>query len=126
MIIAKSKTDIYLKVVDELKKENICDEGFVEDLINSIDKAFRKGFLTVLNNYCNRTADNEEIVDKCVQDNTIYNLTNFEEESIDTTTIINSSSTDIEIMKATFSIIGLLATSNQFVSRSIIRDMYYE
>lgn len=126
MIIAKSKTDIYLKVVDELKKENICDEGLVEDLINSIDKAFRKGFLTVLNNYCNRTADNEEIVDKCVQDNTIYNLTNFEEESIDTTTIINSSSTDIEIMKATFSIIGLLATSNQFVSRSIIRDMYYE
>ena len=48
--------------------------------------------------------------------NFIFDAKNFAFEDINTTMVINSSQTDIEVLRSTISIISLISTSNQFVS----------
>lgn len=91
--------------------------NFIKEFSIKIKQAFRNSFETVL---MNKFEDNENLIDdiisECIVNDKIYNLKTDEFEDISNTKIINSTQTDIEIMKATFSIIGLLVTSNQFVS----------
>lgn len=125
MIFEASAVDIYHELCKILKEEHIDDEELIGSVIDSVNNAFRKGFSTVLRNFNDSDKYVNEVLEKCIEENCIYNLSKHEYETVENTTVINSASTDIEIMKATFSIIGLLATSNQFVSRSLIRDEYY-
>jgi chaperonin GroEL len=90
-------------------------EEFFRKFNESLYGAFINSFLTVLSNR-HETDENINIINNCIENNTIFNLKNNSYESVLETSIINSVRTDIEIMKATFSIIGLLVTSNQFVS----------
>lgn len=64
---------------------------------------------------------NTEIIDYAIQMNYGYNLVNEEFETIEDITVINSVSTDVEILKAMISILSLILTSSQFVS---INRMY--
>lgn len=125
-IIEYKKEEIHSKVLEEVKDEDVTMSYFVREIIDAVNSSFLSGFETVLRNYKDDENYIEEVIKDCIDTKTIYNLTNKKYEDIKTTSIINSCSTDIEIMKATFSIIGLLATSNQFISRSIIRDEYYK
>lgn len=61
----------------------------------------------------------ENLVLILLQNNTILNLKTLEEESVDETTIINSVETDKMILNSVFSIIGLLATSNQYITKNV-------
>lgn len=63
--------------------------------------------------------DLNETVGHCINENKIYNLKTKKLEADKDTTIINSARTDISILKAMTSIIGLLATSNQYISSNI-------
>lgn len=125
-IIEEKKMEIHAKVLEEVKDEDVMMSDFVLAVINAVNLSFLSGFMTVLRNYKDDETYIDEVMNECISRKTIYNLTNKKYEDIENTSIINSSSTDIEIMKATFSIIGLLVTSNQFISRSIIRDEYYK
>lgn len=89
---------------------------FFNDFHNCLMEAFTFSFLTVMANKVGDLEDSYEFIQKMLDNDTIYNLKNDKFEDIGTTSIINSVKTDVEIMKATFSIIGLLVTSNQFVS----------
>lgn len=115
-------------VIKEVEERLIADkleEGLVSDIVRLVKESFEIAFQTVLKNYKNDKQYISDVLNNCLEEEKIFNLTTLEYETIDETTVINSASTDIEIMKATFSIIGLLATSNQFVSRSLIRDEFY-
>lgn len=87
-------------------------------LLDAVDHAFRITYRTVLSNY--GQLNNKEIskcIDECISEDKIFNLTNFAYEADSETTIINSVQTDISIMKTTFSIIGLLVSSNQYIGK---------
>ena len=87
-------------------------------LLDAVDHAFRITYRTVLTNY--GQLNNKEIskcIEECISEDKIFNLTNFAYEADKETTIINSVQTDISIMKTTFSIIGLLVSSNQYIGK---------
>ena len=92
-------------------------EHFIEDLIDLVSDAFKTSYRSVLNNMTTDSDKSEDILKKCLDTDTIFNLITHEYENIDETTIINSVMTDAHIMKASFSIVGLLATSNQFITQ---------
>jgi chaperonin GroEL len=89
---------------------------FIEGFLLCVNDAFKHSFRTVLANRGDSDGDRHHIVDTCIENDTIFDLKTNEYENLKDTAVINSVMTDIEIMKATFSIIGLLVTSNQFVS----------
>lgn len=64
---------------------------------------------------------NSEILDTAIFNDYGYNLVTEELEPIDELTVINSVSTDIEILNAMISILSLMLTSSQFIS---INRMY--
>jgi hypothetical protein len=59
---------------------------------------------------------NQSILAKCIYSKASYNLVTETIEDIDNATVINSVSTDIEILKAIVGILSLILTSNQFLS----------
>ena len=61
-----------------------------------------------------------DIIETCIENNKFYNLKTKKFENDNETSIINSAKTEIEIMKAVFSIIGILVTSNQFISKGLV------
>lgn len=125
MILNQKSSEIINEIKEVLKNENM-EDGLIEDIMAIVDKSFTEGYRTVLKNFKDDNTFIEETLENCIHNESIFNLMTQKYECVDDTTIINSCSTDIEIMKATFSIIGLLATSNQFISRSIIRDIFYQ
>jgi chaperonin GroEL len=89
---------------------------FFNNFSEALYRAFAESFYTVLTNKYGAISENYEKIEHCIDNNLIFNLKKNTFEKLEETSIINSVKTDIEIMKASFSIIGLLATSNQFVS----------
>jgi len=100
---------------------NIYDdeENFMSAISFVIEKilyAFKKSFLTVLDNAHISSDKAETIMKTCLDEDKVYNVKLRRYENDNETNVINSAQTDIEIIKASFSIIGLLATSNQFIT----------
>lgn len=95
----------------------------IEDILNGVEKSFLSSFVKVMSNK-NKLKTSEELYEfaysNCIEDRDIFNVVTEEFEPFNKTGIINSCNTDIEIMKSTFSIIGLLVTSNQFICKSTI------
>jgi len=127
LIIPKiiNNNDYFYNIVDKLCNnnrinyiENIFNNknefiGLISTLLKIVDKSFKTSFKNVLSNA--NIKDTESIINNCLNNNCIYNLKLRRCENDNETIVINSAQTDIEIMKATFSIISLLATSNQFI-----------
>lgn len=92
-----------------------------EELKKLIENAFIECYAKVLRN--SDLFDNDEAIletiDSCLENETIFNLKTRKFESIKDTDIINSSRTETMILKSAISIIGLLATSNQFIKTNI-------
>ena len=87
-------------------------------LYNIIYNAFTSCYKSVLLNRFNNSLKVNNMIFECVEDNSIYNLKTDNYEDDKDTNIINSALTEIEIMKATFSIVGLLVTSNQYIGKN--------
>ena len=120
------------KIVEDILKEDNDYTSIELELLNIIKDSFYKCFERMLKNANIEENKIIEIYEKCIDEKMIYNLKNIEEDFIheafendDETTIINSVMTDIMIMKASFSIIGLLVTSNQFISNMADYKYYY-
>lgn len=104
-----------------IEKLNINDE-VEERLYGLIYDAFIDVYKTLLKNkYTHDSDDNEveEIVMTSITENKCFDLVSSEYTS---DKIINPCYTDIEILKATTSIIGLLMSSNQYISVLISRN----
>ena len=83
-----------------------------------IKHAFLASYKHVLDNAYFTEEEVEEVALHCLYESEFYNLKTHKYEPFDETSVINSVDTDIQIMKACISIIGLLATSNQVVTSS--------
>ncbi len=92
------------------------DETFISDVLVSIKDSFLESYTLVLNNCFQDKETSAERAKACIENRRFLNLKDDEEIGLFETTIVNSAETDIEIFKASISIIGLLATSNQFIS----------
>ena len=116
LIVPIVLTDSYEKILNQLINDNPkMKKEYIQDVLLAIKESFLQSYISVLNNcymdldYCRHVAE------KCVDEHLFLNLKEDEMETMDETHIINSAETDIEILKASISIIGLLATSNQFI-----------
>ena len=92
------------------------DLTFFEDFLNIIKDAFLESYKHVLENANITEEKTLEIANKCIEESKFYNLKIREFEDMQSTEVINSADTDIQIMQTCFSIIGILATSNQFIT----------
>jgi len=116
--ILKEKKEEIAKVLAEkyfyfpLEDINLFFLNFLEIL----KKTFLESYSTVLNNSYLSEDDCEKIIEKCLSEKLFYNLKTHSYENLEKTSIINSAETDIQILKSCVSIIGILATSNQFIT----------
>lgn len=98
--------------------DNKSTDILYNTLTDLVCKSFTKCYENVLSNKFIDEDKTNKIIDVCFEDDTIYNLKTDKYEDINKTNIINSALTEIEIMKAVFSIIGILVTSNQYIGKS--------
>ena len=89
--------------------------GYFVDLVAD---SFLESYRAVLNNSYMNEEDVEKTIYECINNNKFYNLKLHRYEDFDKTLIINSTETDIQILRSCFSIIGILSTSNQFITRN--------
>lgn len=126
------------KAIDELVGKEDIDEK-LKLLLSAISFAFVGVFSVLLSNkFKNTTIRIGEIIDlvcDCVEENSAIDLEKLEYNEIDESDgmikyesfsnieynkeIINSCMTDIEILKAASSIVGLLISSNQFITLKV-------
>lgn len=107
------------KIIDKIEKNDYIDFSELEiSLYNLIANAFKSCYKAVLMNKFNDEEKVDRLINNCIDDNMIYNIKNDTYEEDYNTDIVNSALTEIEIMKAVFSIIGILVTSNQYIGRS--------
>lgn len=122
------KKDYYTKLLLNNSKLSYLSEydgakEFYILILDKIEEAFLSSFEMVLRNANLSDAKVESILHECSSNMTsIYNLKKRKYENIKDTTIVNSAQTDIEIINACFSIIGLLATSNQFIATNPVSN----
>jgi chaperonin GroEL len=115
MMIEFGRSDI-LKVLKNDYSYLPVDKEFFDKFITIVKDAFLESYRNVLNNSYINEDEIDLIVDKCVKEDKFYNLKLHTFEDIKDTSVINSVQTDIEIMRSCFSIIGILATSNQIIT----------
>jgi len=116
-------TDEIVESISPILSHLFDDENelvlFLREYLQAIKNAFSHSYVTVLRNGYLSEEKIAEIVTRSLEGDEFYNLKTRKYESDNETVIINSAQTDIEIIRATFSIIGLLATSNQFLTMNI-------
>ena len=113
----KYKTSLALELADEFEYIPVADrQVFFENFIDLLMDTFLESYRNVLNNSYLSEERVEEYINTCLTEDKFYNLKlhRFEEWAL--TSVINSVDTDIQIMRSCFSIIGILATSNQFLT----------
>jgi chaperonin GroEL len=123
-IINKSKLSIVKKLSKKYSYLPVDDvPEFIGAFLDIIKNSFLESYRNVLNNSYLTDVEVEGIMSKCVRDNKFYNLKLHKFEDSNKTNVINSVNTDLEIMRSCFSIIGILATSNQFLTINFnVRD----
>jgi chaperonin GroEL len=102
---------------DYLPVESLAD--FFSRFLFIIKEAFKESYRNVLNNSYFTEEEVEHVVTECIVKKLFYNLKLHKYEPIETTSVINSVDTDIQILRSVISIIGILATSNQFITLNL-------
>jgi chaperonin GroEL len=91
-------------------------EQFFSEFIKIVEMAFLESYANVLNNSYFKEEEVEKVIEECITQEKFYNLKLHKYENINETEVINSVDTDIQILRSVVSIIGILATSNQFIT----------
>lgn len=92
---------------------------------NKVDRAFKRDVSLNYPQYNAKVSyklDSQGIIDFAIENKYGYNLVTEEFEVGNELTVINSVSTDIEILKAMIGILSLILTSNQFLSMNRMYD----
>jgi len=116
------------KIIEDMlnyhEDSNVVDNEVDRTLLRSIQKACIEAYKTMLNNSSlfSSEEDLNNLIELNISEDSIYNLKTLEFENSDETDVINSCMTDIMILRSSLSIIGLIVTSNQFISNDIIRN----
>jgi hypothetical protein len=115
-IIQKLIKDPILEYIHNIYETELDVSLLYDNILGYIAASFLSSFSRVLSNANIDEEEANKIMLTCIEQDKIYNVKTRLYENDKDTLVINSSETDIEIMKASFSIIGLLATSNQFIA----------
>ena len=116
-VIIKHKQELLKQLKEKfsyLHFDNLDD--FFDPFLSILQDSFVESYRHVLDNAYFTEEEVYEVAEKCLRESVFYNLKNHTYEPFATTEVVNSVDTDIQIMKACISIIGLLATSNQVVT----------
>lgn len=128
-----------LKIISDLMAEHL-EKSLEHDVINMLYDVFYTTTISVL---CNKymcdeyrmveiasaedsltpvkmNLTNEQIIDYCLKNDMDYNLVTEKLNFADNLTVINSVSTDIEILKAIIGTLSMMLTSTQFLSTNRI------
>ena len=107
------------KAIKNINKEDLS--GLDKVIMSILDEASKEVFHNILNNY-NRYDEYEieKIIEEMISEDIIFNLKKSSMEKDNSTDIINSADTDIKILNASISIIGLLVLSNQYLRNNPI------
>ena len=97
--------------------ENI--RSFFAYFIDVLVETFLESYRAVLNNSYMDEQATEDVIDKCLEENLFYNLKLHKYEDYDETNVINSVNTDIQILRSCMSLVGILSTSNQFMTLNL-------
>lgn len=109
--------------IETILYQLIC-KAFIHcySLVLENSSLFNKTNDTKLSFLDNDDVDRDKIqstIVECIANDIIFNLKTNDYENISETNIINSSMTESMILKSSLSIVGLLATSNQFIKNSV-------
>lgn len=118
-ILLEHKDELVAALWEKYKYFGPNGEKFLSFLIDLIIRAFLVSYESVLGNSCLSEEQIENIVEACLKDGAFYNIKKHCYEDWDTTTIINSADTDIQIVRSCMSIVAILATSNQMLTLNI-------
>ena len=103
-LISNAFQNVFKTVIRHVSSDVNMERTLSEDNIpSSIVEAGKEDFI-------------DAVVEYCVTSDQMFDAKRFVFEDEDTTRVINSSETDIEVLRGTSSIIGMLAASDQFVS----------
>lgn len=97
---------------------------FFLHFIDVIASSFLESYRAVLNNAYFTEEEVENILTTCVTESKFYNLKKHEYENMTDTNVINSVDTDIQILRTSISIVGLLSTSNQMLTINLDVDSH--
>ena len=127
-IIEYQSEELSKTIKDKIKKDLNIDISLslLESFIESVGESFEFSYECVLRNTYMNSSKSNDIITNCFYNEKdtllIYNVLTNEYEDVTETSVINSADTDIQIMHSVFSIIGLLITSNQFISLTCYSD----
>ena len=111
-----SNEDMQSAIAEEVAKKSVLTKEQGEELVNGIVKSFIDVYSHIIAPYAKyHSLDPSSYIVELIREGKIVNMRTFKEESIEESRIVNSVETDTEILKAVVSIIGLVATSNQFI-----------
>lgn len=131
-IIEYQSEELSKTIKDKIKKDLNIDISLslLESFIESVGESFEFSYECVLRNTYMNSSKSNDIITNCFYNEKnillIYNVLTNEYEDITETSVINSADTDIQIMHSVFSIIGLLITSNQFISLTCYSDKAFD
>ena len=115
-ILAREEKELALMLKEKFNYLN-QDEKFFEYFVGLLKDSFLESYRSVLDNsYILTDEQVEGILDTVIKENKFYNLKTHEYEDFESTGVINSVDTDIQIMRSCISLMGLLATSNQIIT----------
>lgn len=92
--------------------------AFFKTFLDLVKESFLESYRNVLHNSYFTIEEVEDVIKKCIDEDLFYNLKLHKYDSIADTSVINSIDTDIQIMRNCFSLIGILAMSNQVITRN--------
>lgn len=119
-LLSLFEEDIVAKLSEKYSYFPVEDiKEFFKDFIIVIKESFLESYRNVLNNSYFTGDQIENVIDRCIVSDELYNLKMHKYEKLEDTSIINSVDTDIQIMRSCFSIIGIMATSNQFITLNL-------
>lgn len=131
-IIEYQSEELSKNIKDKIKKDLNIDISLslLESFIKSVGESFEFSYECVLRNTYMNSSKSNDIITNCFYNEKdtllIYNVLTNEYEDVTETSVINSADTDIQIMHSVFSIIGLLITSNQFISLTCYSDKAFD
>jgi hypothetical protein len=101
--------DVMLNSPDNKDKVN-------NQILKGLKEAFRHVFFTILTNGMNENAA-REILNQCINDGVCYDM---ERKCYDAgINVINSSQTDMEILRGAIAMVGVVLTCNQYISTTL-------
>jgi chaperonin GroEL len=106
---------------DYIKKNELSEDSNLYKIAIVIKKSFLYAYWKILLNYYGIARKDEinSIIETCMEKRSIFNLLTKEFETSELKSVVNPINTEKEILTSCFSIIGLLANTNQFINLAI-------